>query len=143
MFPEKAGQTQKRYIQRNIRYSRETGYLKDFPTTNGNPTQPLKENELLDILKYGVPASWHREFMVQGVDPVDQGLQKCVDFCTRLEWCEPSKGKAKGEKPSNQNLRGNVRPNFQHCLPPQQVKGSSTAKCTDKITLMTRTIVLN
>eukprot|EP00957_Ditylum_brightwellii_P076862 5842018-Ditylum_brightwellii.AAC.1 len=75
IFPEKAGQTQKRYIQRNIRYSRDmtvkewvaqilelNGYLKDFPATNGNPTQPLNEDELLDILEYGVPASWCREF---------------------------------------------------------------------------------
>eukprot|EP00957_Ditylum_brightwellii_P045830 3477155-Ditylum_brightwellii.AAC.1 len=60
---------------RNIWYNRETtvkewvaqvselnGYLKDFPVTNGNPTQPLDEDELLDILEYGVPASWRMEF---------------------------------------------------------------------------------
>eukprot|EP00957_Ditylum_brightwellii_P160038 12182381-Ditylum_brightwellii.AAC.1 len=51
------------------------GYLKDFPVTNGNPTQPLDADELLDILEYEVPASWRREFTVQGFDPVDQGLQ--------------------------------------------------------------------
>eukprot|EP00957_Ditylum_brightwellii_P082044 6238588-Ditylum_brightwellii.AAC.1 len=80
---------------RNIRYTRDTtvkewvarvselnGYLKDFPATNGNPTQPLDKDELLDILEYGVPASWRREFTVQGFDPVDQGLKKFVDFCT-------------------------------------------------------------
>ena len=82
------------------------GYLKDFPATNGNPTQPLNANELLDILEYGVPASWRREFTVQGFDPVDQGLQKFVDFCTRLESCEPSKGKAKGEKSSKSKTVG-------------------------------------
>eukprot|EP00957_Ditylum_brightwellii_P120795 9213667-Ditylum_brightwellii.AAC.1 len=71
VFPEKAGQTQKRYMRRNIWYNRDmtvkewvaraselNGHLKDFPTTNGNPTQPLDEDELLDILEYGVPASW-------------------------------------------------------------------------------------
>eukprot|EP00957_Ditylum_brightwellii_P128786 9824234-Ditylum_brightwellii.AAC.1 len=57
-------------------------------------------DELLDILEYGVPASWHREFTVQGFDPVTQGLQKFVEFCTRLELCEPSKGKDKGKTPS-------------------------------------------
>eukprot|EP00957_Ditylum_brightwellii_P162392 12366054-Ditylum_brightwellii.AAC.1 len=75
VFPEKSGQIQKRYMRRNICYSRGTtvkewagrvlelnGYLKDFPTHNGNPTQPLDADELLDILEYGVPASWHREF---------------------------------------------------------------------------------
>eukprot|EP00957_Ditylum_brightwellii_P190328 14488042-Ditylum_brightwellii.AAC.1 len=66
------------------------GYLNDFPAHNRNPTQPLDTDELLDILEFGVPASWHREFTVQGFDPVDQGLHKFVEFCTRLESCEPS-----------------------------------------------------
>eukprot|EP00957_Ditylum_brightwellii_P009509 717896-Ditylum_brightwellii.AAC.1 len=83
VFPEKAGQTQKRYMQRNIRYSGGTttvkewvarvselnSYLKEFPATNGNPTQPLNTDELLDILEYRVPTSWRREFTVQGFDP--------------------------------------------------------------------------
>eukprot|EP00957_Ditylum_brightwellii_P044317 3362517-Ditylum_brightwellii.AAC.1 len=51
------------------------GYLKDFPNHNGNPTQPLDVDELLDILEFGVPSSWRREFTVQGFDPVDQGLR--------------------------------------------------------------------
>eukprot|EP00957_Ditylum_brightwellii_P092601 7051345-Ditylum_brightwellii.AAC.1 len=64
-------------MRRNIRYSgggtgtvKEwvarvsdlNGYLKDFPATNGNPTQPLNVNELMDILEYGVFPSWRREF---------------------------------------------------------------------------------
>eukprot|EP00957_Ditylum_brightwellii_P119848 9144880-Ditylum_brightwellii.AAC.1 len=31
---------------------------------------------------------------------MDQGLRKFVEFCTRLESCEPSKGGSKSEKPS-------------------------------------------
>eukprot|EP00957_Ditylum_brightwellii_P036349 2752248-Ditylum_brightwellii.AAC.1 len=49
-------------------------YLKDFPTHNGNKTQPLDKDELLDILEYRVPASWHREFTVQGFDPSNCGV---------------------------------------------------------------------
>eukprot|EP00957_Ditylum_brightwellii_P183134 13948558-Ditylum_brightwellii.AAC.1 len=60
----------------------------------------------MDILEYGVPVGWHREFTVQGFDPVDQGLRKFVDFCTRLELCEPSKGETKGEKPTKSNTTG-------------------------------------
>eukprot|EP00957_Ditylum_brightwellii_P007262 552153-Ditylum_brightwellii.AAC.1 len=59
VFLEKARQTQKRYMQRNIHYSRGTA---DLPAMNGNPTQPLNADELLDILEYGVPVSWRREF---------------------------------------------------------------------------------
>eukprot|EP00957_Ditylum_brightwellii_P087931 6696496-Ditylum_brightwellii.AAC.1 len=50
-------------------------YLKDFPAQNGNPTQPLDADELLDILEFRVLASWRREFTVQEFDPVDQGLR--------------------------------------------------------------------
>eukprot|EP00957_Ditylum_brightwellii_P012809 967835-Ditylum_brightwellii.AAC.1 len=50
-------------------------YLKDFPSHNRNPTQPLDTDKLMDILEFGVPASWHREFTVQGFNPVDQGLR--------------------------------------------------------------------
>eukprot|EP00957_Ditylum_brightwellii_P095406 7267134-Ditylum_brightwellii.AAC.1 len=56
------------------RVSELNGYLKDFSTHNGSPTQPLNADELLDILEYGVPLIWCREFTVQGFDPVDQGL---------------------------------------------------------------------
>eukprot|EP00957_Ditylum_brightwellii_P126854 9669672-Ditylum_brightwellii.AAC.1 len=73
------------------------GYLKDFPDHNRNPMQPLDPDELMDILEFGVPASWHREFTVQGFNPVDQGLHKSMEFCTRLELCVPSGPKPKDE----------------------------------------------
>eukprot|EP00957_Ditylum_brightwellii_P103099 7857126-Ditylum_brightwellii.AAC.1 len=95
-------------------------YLKDFPAHKGNPTQPLNADKLLDILEYGVPVRWSREFTVQGFNPVDQGLQKFVEFCTRLESCESREGKPKGKNPLHQEPRGNIRPKFQQRLPPQQ-----------------------
>eukprot|EP00957_Ditylum_brightwellii_P144078 10977936-Ditylum_brightwellii.AAC.1 len=55
VFPEKAARVQEL-----------NGYLKDFL---------VHKDELLDILKFGVPSSWCREFTVQGFDPVDQGLR--------------------------------------------------------------------
>eukprot|EP00957_Ditylum_brightwellii_P035904 2720841-Ditylum_brightwellii.AAC.1 len=82
------------------------GYLKDFPMHNGNPIQPLDTDELLDILEYGVLLKWHREFTVQGFDPVDQGLQKFAEFCTRLELCAPSEGEPKGKNPSKPKTAG-------------------------------------
>eukprot|EP00957_Ditylum_brightwellii_P122389 9333062-Ditylum_brightwellii.AAC.1 len=67
VFPEKAGQIQKRYMQRNLCYGKDltikewvarvqelNRYLKDVPAHNGNPTQPLDTDELLDILEFGV-----------------------------------------------------------------------------------------
>eukprot|EP00957_Ditylum_brightwellii_P132850 10130672-Ditylum_brightwellii.AAC.1 len=55
-------------------------YLKDFPAQNKNRIQLLDEDKFLDILEYRVPPLWHREFTVQGFDPVDQGLRKFVEF---------------------------------------------------------------
>eukprot|EP00957_Ditylum_brightwellii_P008724 661878-Ditylum_brightwellii.AAC.1 len=77
------------------RVSELNGYFKDFLAHNRNTIQPLDADELLDILEYRVPAKWRRALTVQGFDPVDQDLQKFVEFCTRLESCEPSKGESK------------------------------------------------
>eukprot|EP00957_Ditylum_brightwellii_P135057 10297343-Ditylum_brightwellii.AAC.1 len=60
----------------------------------------------MDILEFGVPASWRREFTVQGFDPVDQGLRKFVEFCTRLELCVPSRSKPKDEPSLTSKIAG-------------------------------------
>eukprot|EP00957_Ditylum_brightwellii_P120018 9159229-Ditylum_brightwellii.AAC.1 len=84
-------------------------YLKDFPAQNGNPVQPLDKGKIMDILEYGVPAVWHREFTVQGFDPVDQGLENVVKFCTHLELCEPSVDKHKDKKSSKSKNAGKYK----------------------------------
>eukprot|EP00957_Ditylum_brightwellii_P006931 524828-Ditylum_brightwellii.AAC.1 len=85
VFTKKSRQTHKRYMKRNLRLvggmtvkewvaqvSELNGYLNNFPTHKGNKIQPLDNDKLLDILEYRVPASWRREFTVQGFDPMDQ-----------------------------------------------------------------------
>ena len=120
------------------------GYLKNFPAHNRNTIQPLDKDKLLDILEYGVPALWHREFTVQGFDPVDQGLQKFVEFCTCLELGEPSKDKLRVKNPLSQKMQGNVRLKFlQHLLLHLQVKRSSIAICMDVTGPTTLRTVLN
>eukprot|EP00957_Ditylum_brightwellii_P154237 11737759-Ditylum_brightwellii.AAC.1 len=61
---------------------------------------PLDKDKIMDILEYGVLVAWHREFTMQGFDPVDQVLKKIVEFCTRLELCKPSADKLKDENSS-------------------------------------------
>eukprot|EP00957_Ditylum_brightwellii_P066204 5023818-Ditylum_brightwellii.AAC.1 len=56
-------------------------YLKDFPAHNGNPTQPLNADELLDILEFRVPARL-------------------------VQVCGVSKGQSKGENPSKLKTAG-------------------------------------
>ena len=50
--------------------------------------QPLNDAEIMEILEYGVPSMYRKEFTVQGFDPLTQGLKKFIDFCSRLESCE-------------------------------------------------------
>eukprot|EP00957_Ditylum_brightwellii_P062234 4722729-Ditylum_brightwellii.AAC.1 len=92
----------------------------------------------MDILEYGVPALWCREFTVQGFDPVDQGLQKMVEVCTCLELCEPSAYKPKGEKTLSLKRQGNVRMKILHLLNPQlcakHTKPNTSQNKSDKIT---------
>eukprot|EP00957_Ditylum_brightwellii_P179075 13641383-Ditylum_brightwellii.AAC.1 len=84
-FPENARQTQKRYMRRSLWLAGEMtvkewvawvseskNNLKDFPAQNRNKIQPLDKDKIMDILEYGVPALWCREFTIQGFDPVDQ-----------------------------------------------------------------------
>eukprot|EP00957_Ditylum_brightwellii_P178609 13605003-Ditylum_brightwellii.AAC.1 len=119
VFPKKAGQTQKRYMHRNLRLVGEmtvkewvaqeselNEYLKDFPAQNRNKVQPLDKEKIMDILEYGVPVVWCREFTIQGFDPVDQGLKNFVELCTRLESCEPSMDKPKDKKYPNPKNAG-------------------------------------
>eukprot|EP00957_Ditylum_brightwellii_P122745 9360326-Ditylum_brightwellii.AAC.1 len=77
-----------------------------FSCPQRKPTQPLDSDKLLDVLEFGVPASWRRELTAQGFDPVDQGLCKFVEFCIHLESCEPSKDRPKGEKPAKAKTTG-------------------------------------
>ncbi len=95
VFPEKAAQLQKRYLRRCltkspsltvkewvVRVLELNEYFKEFPKVNGTREQPLNDAEVMEILEYGVPSSYRREFTVQGFDPLTQGLKKFIDFCS-------------------------------------------------------------
>eukprot|EP00957_Ditylum_brightwellii_P195050 14861526-Ditylum_brightwellii.AAC.1 len=60
----------------------------------------------MDILEFGVPVSWRREFAVKGFDQVDQGLRKFVEFCALLESCVPSKAEPKDELSLTSKIAG-------------------------------------
>ena len=101
MFPKKSAQLQKRYLRRCLTKGDEVTvkewvtqvlnlneYLKVFPTVNGVSQQALNDTEVMEILEYGVLTTYRREFTVQGLKPLTQGLKKFIDFCSRLEYCE-------------------------------------------------------
>ena len=84
VFPPRALLIQKRYLRRFVRkqsgqktrdfiaHLREiNNYLLKFPPVNpGEVPQALSDDELLDLLEFGVPTTWQREMVRQDFDPL-------------------------------------------------------------------------
>jgi hypothetical protein len=64
-------------------------YLKQFPPFEYN--QELDEDEIIDILEFGIPHSWQNYMVLQGFDPMESTLAELVDFCERREFTEGNK----------------------------------------------------
>ena len=86
--------------------------------------QQLPDEEILDIILFGIPKSWEKEMDRQGFDPLDRSL---ADVIAKLEDIESAEGfdaeatkvpakttkKKSPPKPSNESGQGN---NKKHCL---------------------------
>jgi hypothetical protein len=77
--------------------------LPQLPPFGNN--QPLLQDELLDIVLYGIPKSWVKEMDRQDFDPFKQTtLMQVVDFCEHLESAEefnPQQQKRKSGSTTN------------------------------------------
>ena len=102
IFPKRALSFQKRYMRRYLRKPRDmttrefaarisemNQYLKQFPPFEDN--QELDEDEIIDILEFGIPHSWQNNMVLQGFDPMESTLAELVDFCERHEFTEGNK----------------------------------------------------
>ena len=107
IFPQRCLQAQKCFMRRYMRKPigmkmrsyvarvRElNSYLPDFPPFGAN--QSMDNDELIDLLFFGTPNSWRRQFLLQDFDPVDHTINDLVQFCERLELVE--------EDPSQQKV---------------------------------------
>eukprot|EP00957_Ditylum_brightwellii_P108211 8256409-Ditylum_brightwellii.AAC.1 len=63
----------------------------------------------MDILEYGVPLRWRREFNVQGFDPVDQGLEKLWSSVPVWSCVSPAQTNPRMKSPLSLKIHGNVR----------------------------------
>eukprot|EP00957_Ditylum_brightwellii_P101939 7769436-Ditylum_brightwellii.AAC.1 len=63
----------------------------------------------MDILEYGVPARWCREFVIQGFDPVDQGLKKLWSSVPAWSHANPAQTNTRTKSPLSLKIQGNVR----------------------------------
>jgi hypothetical protein len=115
--PYKALEKQKRFMRRKMRkpndmrirqfvnHLHRINYeeLPQLPPFGNN--QPLSQDELLDIILYGIPKSWVKEMDRQDFDPFKStNINQVVDFCERLESAEefnPDQQKRKSGSTSN------------------------------------------
>lgn len=102
VFPARAAQLQKRFMRRYMRKPREVSireyvarvvelnsYLVFFPDpTENTPATSLPDDELLDILEWGIPNSWQKQLIIQNLDPLEMSIKEFIDFGERQERAE-------------------------------------------------------
>ena len=98
--PYKALEKQKRFMRRKMRKPADmktrmyVNHLHriNYDELNKLPPfvndQMLADEEILDILVYGLPKSWVRKMDELDFDPFHEGIYKTVDFCERMESSE-------------------------------------------------------
>jgi hypothetical protein len=100
VFPKRALQLQKRYMRRFVRKPAEmstrqfaarlqelNAYLAKFPTTAPGQPAPdkLDDDEIVDIMEFGVPRSWQRKMVEHDFDAMTSSIASFIDFCDRME----------------------------------------------------------
>ena len=69
------------FFQHLLRINNEE--IPELPPFRNN--QSLNDDEILDILLYATPKSWHKEMERQGFDPMEHTPREVVDFMERSE----------------------------------------------------------
>merc|ERR1712127_29987 len=63
--------------------------LLKFPQpSNTQPATELPQDEILDLLEFGIPSTWHKAMIIQDFDPVSSTVADFTNFCERLERTE-------------------------------------------------------
>ena len=100
VFPKRASQLQKRYMRRFVRkpinmttkqfaarLQELNAYLPKFPTAHAGQAavSKLDDDEVVDIMEFGVPRSWQRKMVEHDFDVMTASIHDFVDFCDRME----------------------------------------------------------
>jgi hypothetical protein len=65
------------------------GYLKYFPTKPGEPAVTvLPEDEIMDILTYGIPNSWYKRIIELNFDTNASTPNEFIELCERISYGE-------------------------------------------------------
>ena len=118
IMPLKALERVKRYLRRDcrkpadmkIRYYYQlllrinTQEIPRLPPFNAN--MRFSDDELMDIILFGIPKSWHREMDRQGIDPIALPLAELVQFFEQIEAAEEHESHAKQVSKDHKKSRG-------------------------------------
>ena len=149
IFPARALRVQKRYMRRFLRKPKDmttrqwisrvtelNNYLESFPPLRaGTAATKLPDDEILEILEFGIPFSWQKQMLLQNFDPIDKSMQEFTNFCDRLEdgLGDDFKPVAKNNSPStkkkNSSKRKNSSENSKDCMLHGDNCGHSTDEC--------------
>ena len=124
-IPFKALEYQKRFMRRKMRKPVEmpirkyVGHLlrindEELPHLPPyNPMQILSEDEMMDIVMFGIPKSWEKQMNIQNFDPFRAGttMLQVVEFCERLEANEDSPTVTRNNTSSNGNKKAKFQGN--------------------------------
>jgi hypothetical protein len=102
VFPLKAYASQKQAMRRFMRKPREmkirdyvdrlleiNGYLKYFPSKEGEATTTsLPEDEIMDILTYGIPNTWYKKIIELNFDTQASTPNEFIELCERISFGE-------------------------------------------------------
>ena len=100
LCPYKALEKQKRYMRRYMRKPADMTtrvYVNHIMRLNNEElpllppftnTQGLSNDELIDIILYGIPKSWVTKMDEHDFDPIASTIDQVVNFCERLESAE-------------------------------------------------------
>ena len=80
-------------------------YLKEFPPFGGDE-QMLADNDLAEILKFGIPNSWQRAMVLQGFNAIERSVTDTVEFCERLEFTEQLSNDLNGKNSQTDSSSG-------------------------------------
>ena len=115
VFPKRAAQTQKRFMLRFLKKPSKMKtrdyvsrvielngmFVKFSQSSNDVSVLKLDNDELLDLLEYGLPLHWQLEMVLHDFYPSDHTLQELVSFCKRLELTKPHASDVKSNNSSS------------------------------------------
>lgn len=101
VFPIRAYVTQKQAMRRFMRKPKEmkirdyvdrlleiNGYLKYFPTNTGERATVLPDDEIMDILTYGIPNAWQKRMVELNFDTQAHTPNEFIEICERISYGE-------------------------------------------------------